>query len=419
MLQEILIWSSFTSKEYGILKKLLFLLLILPFSFQPKAQPANCTFKQPVITIHFGTGNVGEVNTVPSNYSRVISSCPTDGHYTYTSYTSDCFRGDWLTLPEDHTPGDVSGNMMLVNASPFSGKFLTTTINGLKSGTTYEFAVWLMNVCKPTDKCPFPLLPRITIQMQTPAGKIVAHFGTGKLVRHEAPHWTQYRALFTTPPSKTPLTLTMIDEAPGGCGNDFAVDDITFRECVKPTPVVTTAPKAPAVVKRQQAASKPVLKKQTPAPVKRQAPIVEISKPRTDLPVHTTPVLTQRSQVFPAPPPVLTTRANPLVKQIETEAGEIRLALYDNGEIDGDTVSIYHNNALLMSHAKLSQKPLSFRITVDAANPHHELIMVADNLGSIPPNTSVMIITTGTKRYEVFISSTEQKNAKVVLDLKE
>ncbi|MBA4139994.1 MAG: hypothetical protein H0X70_05740, partial [Segetibacter sp.] len=269
------------------------------------------------------------------------------------------------------------------------------------------------------DKCPFPLLPRITIQMQTPAGKIVAYFGTGELVRHEAPHWTQYRALFTTPPSKTPLTLTMIDEAPGGCGNDFAVDDITFRECVKPAPVVTTAPKAPAVVKRQQAASKPVLKKQTPAPVKRQAPIVEISKPRTDLPVHTTPVTTQRSQVFPAPPPVLTTRANPLVKQIETEAGEIRLALYDNGEIDGDTVSIYHNNALLMSHAKLSQKPLSFRITVDAANPHHELIMVADNLGSIPPNTSVMIITTGTKRYEVFISSTEQKNAKVVLDLKE
>ncbi len=393
------------------MRKLLFLLLILPFTFQLKAQPVNCTFKQPVITIHFGTGNIRDLNTT-DNYVRVTSSCPTDGHYTYTSYTSNCFRGDWLTLPEDHTPGDVAGNMMLVNASPASGTFLTTTIKGLKSGTTYEFGAWLMNVCKPSDKCPFPLLPNITIQLQTPAGKTVAQFSTGELVRREAPYWTQYRAIFSTPPSETALTLTMIDNAPGGCGNDFAVDDITFRECVKPTPLVTTAPKAPVVVKRPRAAPKPALKKQTP-------PIGQIAKPQTDVAVPATPVLTQRAPVFPAPPPALTTRTNPLVKQIEIEAGEIRLDLYDNGEIDGDTVSIYHNNALLITHAKLSQKPISFRIALDAAHPHHELIMVADNLGSIPPNTSLMVVTAGTKRYEVFISSTEQKNAKVVFDLKE
>jgi len=45
--------------------------------------------------------------------------------------------------------------------------------------------------------------------------------------------------------------------------------------------------------------------------------------------------------------------------------------------------------------------------------------MVANNLGSIPPNTSIMIITANNKRYEVFISSSEQENAKVVIDLKE
>jgi hypothetical protein len=115
---------------------------------------------------------------------------------------------------------------------------------------------------------------------------------------------------------------------------------------------------------------------------------------------------------------VLTTRTNSLVKQIETEAGEIKVELYDNGEIDGDTVSIYHNNVLIRSHARLSAKPISFSISMDADQPHHELIMVADNLGSIPPNTSVMIITAGSNRYQVFISSSEQKNAKVVFDLK-
>jgi hypothetical protein len=67
----------------------------------------------------------------------------------------------------------------------------------------------------------------------------------------------------------------------------------------------------------------------------------------------------------------------------------------------------------------LSEKAISLNIAIDPSSPHHELVMVAENLGSIPPNTSLMIVTAGTKRYEVFISSSEQKNAKVVFDLKE
>ena len=122
--------------------------------------------------------------------------------------------------------------------------------------------------------------------------------------------------------------------------------------------------------------------------------------------------------MLPPPPAVLTTRTNPLVKRIETAPGEIKVELYDNGEIDGDTVSIYHNNTLIKSRARLSAKPISFTITVNENEPYHELIMVANNLGSIPPNTSVMIITAAGARHEVFISSTEQKNAKVVIDLK-
>ena len=67
---------------------------------------------------------------------------------------------------------------------------------------------------------------------------------------------------------------------------------------------------------------------------------------------------------------------------------------------------------------RLSQEPISVTIAVSPSQPHHEIIMVAENLGSIPPNTSIMIITTAGSRYEVFISSSEQKNAKVVFDLK-
>jgi hypothetical protein len=381
------------------------------FVFQAKAQLATWTFKEPVITIHFGTGNVRDMNTVMHyNYERVGSYCPTDGHYTYTSYTSDCFRGDWFTVTEDHTSGDVDGNMMLVNSSYNKGTFFRTALNGLKGGTTYEFSVWMMNVCKISDKCPYPLLPNITMWLKTLSGKSIAQFGTGEVARRHAPGWTQYRALFTTPSTETSLTLIMFNNAPGGCGNDFALDDITIRECIKPTRVASAAPKKTVVAKKQPVAVKQAPKKAMPPPV--------TIKTQT-IPAINSPVIKQGRQIFASPPPVLATRTNSLIKQLETEAGEIRLDLYDNGEIDGDTVSIYHNNVLLVSHARLSQKPITFRIDVNTANPYHELIMVAENLGSIPPNTSVMIITAGSKRYKVFIFSTEQKNAKVVLNLKE
>jgi hypothetical protein len=401
------------------MKKSFFLLLILPLSSQPQAQPANCMLKPPRITIHFGTGNIQDLNSLASyNYERVASYCPTDGHYTYTSYTSECFRNDWFTLTEDHTPGDANGNMMLVNASDRSGPFFSTTINGLKSGTTYEFAAWMMNVCRISDKCPFPLLPSISVRLETVDGKFVAQFHAGDLSRREAPVWTQYRAVFTTPPFQTPLILTMIDNSPGGCGNDFALDDITFRECVKTIPLVTTAPKPVGVVKKQLVAPKPIVRKVIRKPEKKQTEIVEIVRPHKDSSVPSAPIVRLVPSVFPARPTVLTTRVNPLIKQIETEPGDIRLELYDNGDIDGDTVSVYHNNELLIANAGLSQKPITFRIVIDAQHPHHEFIMVANNLGSIPPNTSLMVVTANSKRYEVFISTTEQKNAKIVLDLR-
>ena len=204
----------------------------------------------------------------------------------------------------------------------------------------------------------------------------------------------------------------MINNSPGGCGNDFALDDISFRECVKKQPakipVAARRPSGPkpAPKKIVQTAKKP---EQTTATIKRQTGAV----------TKDTLVIRRKLPDFPPPPPVLTRRTNATVKQLETEAGEIRLDLYDNGEIDGDTVSIYHNNTLVVAHARLTQKPITLRIAINPSAPHHELVMVAENLGTIPPNTSLMIVTAGTKRYQVFISSTEQKNSKVVFDLKE
>ncbi len=410
------------------MKELLSLMLYIVFALSLKAQPRNCVFKPPQVTINFGSGNISDINTdYLLYYDRVGSSCPTDGHYSYTSYTSNCFRGDWHTIADDHTAGD-GGDMLVVNAAPNRGTFLSTTIYGLKGKTTYEFGAWLMNVCRPTDKCPFPLLPNLTIRIQTEEGKIIAQFATGDIGRVEVPRWTQHRAIFTTPSNSASLRLIMVNNNPGGCGNDFAMDDITFRECEIPPPVVIAPPKTTVPKKEPPIVKAPPKKTTTPAkkiveikksvPPEKEVRSSSVTKPKADTSSRSISVLKQGSQVFPKPPLVLTTRINALVKQIQTEAGEIKIALYDNGEIDGDTVSIYHNNVLIKSRARLSATPISFTISIDASQPHHELIMVAENLGSIPPNTSVMIITTSTARHEVFISSSDQKNAKVILELR-
>ena len=411
------------------MRKLLLIISFLAFAFISEAQRENCILKTPQITIHFGAG--GEVsesnNMVPARYTRVSHYCPSDGYYTFTPYTSRCFRDDWHTLTEDHTPGDVNGNMLLINSSPSGGAFFKTTVSGLKPATQYEFSTWMINVCRITDKCPFPLLPDVTIRLQTLSGKVISQLGIGEVARVQSVRWTQYNFMFTTPASEGSLEILMVNHNPGGCGNDFAMDDITFRECVPPPPpkkivpvpkpsakkVVTPVKKtAPAKVKKPL--SRPTVKKTQSKPAI-HAPAIPPIKDTVSI----APPAEKKRPPLPPPPRVLTTRANTLVKAIETEAGNIKIELFDNAEIDGDTVSIYHNNRLIVSKALLSQRPVTINVRVNKEQPHHELVMVAENLGSIPPNTALMIVTAGAKRDEVFISSSKQKNAKVVLDLKE
>jgi len=393
-------------------KKPGFIFIFLPFAFVSQAQPAGCVFKSPQVIINFGSGNVRDPNgDEVYSYQRVPGSCPQDGYYALAHYTSGCFNDDWHTLSTDHT-GDDDGNMLLVNAGRAGSVFLNTPVVGLKSNTVYELCLWLINLCKPSNQCPYPLLPNLNIRLETPDGKMVASVLTGDVPRLPEPRWSPYRTYFTTPASASALMLIMRDNAPSGCGNDFALDDITFRECIKQPTQVATIP----TTTTKQLTSKPPPKKQ-PAAQERKAQVTPVTTGKGDTTSKTIMTVLQ-PQKIPAAPMILKTRENALVRRIETDAGEIKMDIYDNGQIDGDSVTIYHNNTLVKSHMRLSEKPITITITVDPTQPHHEIIMVADNLGTIPPNTSVMIITTATNRYEVFISSDEQKNAKVVFDLK-
>ena len=87
--------------------------------------------------------------------------------------------------------------------------------------------------------------------------------------------------------------------------------------------------------------------------------------------------------------------------------------MYDNGDIDGDSVSLFYNGKLLLTHKRLTDKPLSLTLDANTGDQANELTMYADNLGLIPPNTALMIITDGEKRYEVRISSDLKKSGTI------
>lgn len=112
-------------------------------------------------------------------------------------------------------------------------------------------------------------------------------------------------------------------------------------------------------------------------------------------------------------PPSLTKRKAELVKEIKVDTGIIRIDFYDNGQIDGDTISVYVNNMPVVSRKCLGTKPVSIAVKIDLKRPEQEVIMVGENLGTIPPNTALMIINAGDKRYQLYLTSDEQKNAMV------
>lgn len=112
-------------------------------------------------------------------------------------------------------------------------------------------------------------------------------------------------------------------------------------------------------------------------------------------------------------PAILTQRQNDLMRTLIINTEQVIVKLYDNGEIDDDTISVYLDNQLILSKQRLTTSPLTINLKMDESHPEHELVMVAENLGRIPPNTSLMVVQAGDNRYEVRITSTEQKNAVV------
>jgi hypothetical protein len=105
-------------------------------------------------------------------------------------------------------------------------------------------------------------------------------------------------------------------------------------------------------------------------------------------------------------------REKEVVKTVTINSADVKIELYDNAEIDHDTVTVLINGKILLYRKMLTDRPLTVHFNA-LPGAEYELVMYADNLGDIPPNTALMLVTSGSQKFEVFLSSTEEKSAAV------
>ena len=173
--------------------------------------------------------------------------------------------------------------------------------------------------------------------------------------------------------------------------NDWEVIDSIGSIAMLPVPVQETARPAPQVVEEIQRNPFPVI-----AETKKEPEVV-------------------------IPPPVQTIEEKFVVRkkvfatEIPVAGDSIELRFYDNAQIDGDSISLFLNDKLIFEHIRLTDKAYSIKLPVTDLGASNELIMVAENLGSIPPNTSYMVALVEERRYEARLESTEGSSAMIRL----
>ena len=199
----------------------------------------------------------------------------------------------------------------------------------------------------------------------------------------------------------------------------------TFKPTVKPLPKITPLPKTINPIENKP--SENPIPKLTPAP-KKDIPVLkkqpEITKIKPLPPVEKTPVIkdtivTKSTIKVNTLPPTTNGRIDKELRRIVVHDKKIKLNIYDNGTIDGDTVSIYYNGRAILKNKGLTANPLVVEVELDENIAMHSIVLFAENLGSIAPNTALVIFTTSDgKRYELYSSATLQQNAAIVFEYK-
>ena len=133
----------------------------------------------------------------------------------------------------------------------------------------------------------------------------------------------------------------------------------------------------------------------------------EADEKKADLTLTKKPIPVQPGSIVEK----FTARTKTFIKEIPLSGDSVELRFYDNAEIDGDSISLFLNNQLIFEHIRLTGNAYIIKLAVKDMNTTNDLTMVAENLGSIPPNTSYMVAIVNNKRYDAYLTSTEGSSA--------
>ncbi|WP_159092137.1 FG-GAP-like repeat-containing protein, partial [Aquimarina sp. Aq107] len=190
----------------------------------------------------FGLGTGNRVSTDFTNYSYEdgtgsgsgagIPEDLQDGEYTVfedIQATANFAPVVWKTIG-DHTtgPSDFTGRMAIYNANSTAGlEFYRRTIPDVQEGQTIDISFWGLNLdFENPPSTNTRVLPNITCNIEQ-GGSVVFTFSTGDLPRTS--DWLEFTGNFV-PSANTPIEFVLINNAPGGGGNDLAIDDILITQ---------------------------------------------------------------------------------------------------------------------------------------------------------------------------------------------
>jgi hypothetical protein len=179
----------------------------------------------------------------------------------------------------------------------------------------------------------------------------------------------------------------------------------SLSTCYEPNPKKKEEPKPTDPPKKPT--TPPVTKKDPPKKEnpKPEAPENKDKKNPSEEKV-TTPVNTNKAKTEE-----MKKRENTVFKEIKVKTNKLTLKLYDNGEFDHDTVSVFYNDRLVLDKALLTDRGTSIELTLDENTKTHEITLFAENLGTIAPNTALIIVQAGKDRYELNARSELSRNA--------
>jgi hypothetical protein len=192
------------------------------------------------------------------------------------------------------------------------------------------------------------------------------------------------------------------------------------RKLVKISPPVREEDKAVAIINKPTPAHNQKIEKPhvVPATVSNAEDSVAIERPSQKVLVKEIPATIRKPQIaiLPQPAAALANRKTEVIQNIYFTSDSLVLSIYDNGTIDGDTVSVVLNGRVILARKGLTANAIRTTIPVTPdMGDSLQLVMYAENLGSIPPNTGLLIVQDGDQRYDIRFAGDMKKSSAVIL----